>query len=77
MITIKVACVELNILSEAQNQPKFVTGVNLACLLRQFGPVNNPWMRLFCSICFVNGSHMVCNKTLLVLQPREVSWSLN
>ena len=55
----------------------FATGVNLACLLRQFGSVNNPWMRLFCSVCFVNGSHMVSNKTLLVLQPRQLSWSLN
>ena len=56
---------------------KFVTEGNLACLLRQFGSVNNPWTRLFCSVCFLNGSHMVSNKTLLVLQPCQVSCSLN
>ena len=31
---------------------------------------------IVCSVCFVNGSLMVSNKTLLVLQPRQVSWSL-
>jgi len=42
---------------------KFVTGVNLACLLRQFGSVNNvlviPSLPFeFCSaLSFVNGSH--------------------
>ena len=49
----------------------------MACLLRQFGSVNNPETQLFCSVCFVNGSHMVSNKTLLVLQPGQVSCSLN
>ena len=31
---------------------------------------------IVCSVCFVNGRHMVSNKTLLVSPPRQVSWSL-